>query len=602
MFRLRLIAAACIAPFSLAACQTIATSAGVTPAEQTAAPSDAAALAALVEDYEAFRLETDVAYAAREGDMDAKARWPDLSPRALESAASAIEAFKARHDVIDAADLDRSDAATHAVLGHVLAGRLLDAQFETQRLPFTNDSGFHTIAGFAALATRVRTIEEAEAWIARLEALPAFLAQNKAWLAYGIETGWTQPAEIVPGVIEQIEAQIAPDPAESPLLNPITTLPPSVPETERARLRAEAETVVRERVNPAYAELAAFMRETYLPAARETFGARAMPGGEAYYAALVRDFTTLDVTPEEIHQTGLEEVARIRAEMDAVIAGSGFDGTFAEFLTYLRTDPQFYAQTEYELLAYAAYLSKKADDAMPSMFRQLPRLGYGVRAVPASIAPGYTTARYWPGDAESGVAGGYMVNTYRLDQRPLYEMPSLTLHEAVPGHHHQIALAQELEDVPDFRRQTFITAFGEGWALYAEHVGLDMDMYSTPYEHFGRLTYEMWRACRLIIDTGLHWYGWSREEAEACLLENSALAPFNIRNEISRYISWPGQALAYKPGELLIRELRAEAQAELGEAFDLRAFHDEILADGALPLTALEAKMREWIEDQRVKD
>ncbi len=335
-----------------------------------------------------------------------------------------------------------------------------------------------------------------------------------------------------------------------------------------------------------------------MPAARDSLGARDLPGGEDLYRALVQQHTTLDLTPEEVHARGQAEVARIRAEMDAVIAETGFEGDFAEFLDFLRTDPQFYAQSERELMMAASYLAKKADDAMPAFFHHLPRLSYGVRPVPAAIAPNYTTGRYWPGDAESGQAGGYMVNTYRLDQRPLYELPALTVHEAVPGHHHQIAIAQELENVPEFRKQGYITAFGEGWGLYTEFLGVDMGMYETPYEHFGRLTYEMWRACRLVADTGIHWYGWSRDEAEACFLENSALAPLNITNEVSRYISWPGQALAYKTGELLIRELRSDAESQLGEAFDLAAFHDRILDEGGVPLGYLEDKMRTWISDQ----
>lgn len=597
---LRILAAACLAPFSLAACQTIATSAGAEPSAQAAAPQAAAseALAALVEDYESFRLETDVFYAGRQGDLDAAARWPDLSPDALDAAAEAIAGFRQRLRAIDEAALSSSDAATHAVLEFVLDQRAMRAQFDTQRLPFTNDSGFHTTPGYAARTSRARTVEEAEAWLGRLRTLPDYLEQNRAWLAYGVETGWTQPAEIVPGVINQIEAIAAASPEESGLLGPIQALPASIDAAERERLLTEAEAIVTETVRPAYADLARFMRETYLPAARDTLGARAMPGGDAYYEALVKSFTTLELTPEEVHQTGLEEVARIRSEMDAVIEAAAFEGSFEDFLTFLRTDPQFYAETEYELMAYASYLSKKADDAMPSVFGRLPRLPYGVRPVPAALAPAYTTARYWAGDLEQGVAGGYMVNTYRLDQRPLYEMPALTLHEAVPGHHHQVALAQEMENVPAFRRDLYLTAFSEGWGLYAEFIGYDMDFYEDPYDRFGALSYEMWRACRLVADTGIHWYGWDRDEAEACFLETSALAPMNISSEVSRYISWPGQALAYKTGELLMRELRADAEAALGADFDLRAFHDALLEEGELPLEALETKMRAWIEAQ----
>jgi len=382
------------------------------------------------------------------------------------------------------------------------------------------------------------------------------------------------------------------------LLDPIDELPRSIPAAERERLRSEALAVVRDEVLPAYRDLLTFFEEEYVPAARADLGISSVPRGRELYRTLVRFHTTLETTPQEVHERGLAEVARIRAEMEEVIAETGFEGSFEEFLDYLRTDPRFYAETEEELLMRAAWIAKKADDQMPRFFRNLPRLPYGVRPVPASMAPTYTTGRYWRGDLEQGVAGGYMVNTYRLDQRPLYELPSLTVHEGVPGHHHQIALSQELEDVPDFRRRASITAFSEGWGLYTEFLGVDMGIYETAYEDFGRLTYEMWRACRLVVDTGMHYLGWTRQEAEDCFLENSALAPHNIQTEVTRYISWPGQALAYKTGELLIRELRARAEEELGEDFDIRAFHDRILDDGAMPLSALEEKMEAWIEAQ----
>ncbi len=552
---------------------------------------------ALVAEYEAFTEERNVTARARRGDLEAAAQWPDSSLEAVTSWDEAMAGFDARIDAIDPADLSDRHQASYAVLAYLLDSAVAIPRARTAMTPFTNDSGFHTSPGFSALTTRVRSVAEAEAWITKINALPEYFAQHQAWLERGIETGWTQPREILQGVADQIEAQIVPA-EDSQLLTPIANLPATIDAAERERLRAGALDAIETAALPALRSIHAFFTETYMPAARETLGARSLPGGDDFYRALVRQHTTLDLTPEEVHQTGLEEVARIRAEMDLVIAETGFEGSFAEFLDFLRTDEQFYADSELELMMVASYLSKKADDAMPAFFNNLPRLPYGVRPVPAAIAPNYTTARYWPGDAETGQAGGYMVNTYRLDQRPLYEMPALTVHEAVPGHHHQVAIAQELENVPEFRKQTYITAFGEGWALYTEFLGQEMGMYSTPYEHFGRLTYEMWRACRLVVDTGIHWYGWSREEAEACFLENSALAPFNIRNEVSRYISWPGQALAYKTGELLIRELRAEGEAALGADFDLAGFHDRILDEGGVPLAYMEAKMRDWLAEQ----
>ncbi|MFW5660837.1 MAG: DUF885 domain-containing protein, partial [Oceanicaulis sp.] len=532
---------------------------------------DAEDFAALVAEFEAFNEASDVIGKGRRGDLEAAARWPDGSVDAIAEQDAAMAAFDARLDAIDPDALTGADRASHAVLDYILDSAVAIPSATTAMIPFTNDSGFHTLPDFVAMSTRPRTIAEAEAWIERIEALPDYFEDRQAWLARGLEAGFTQPAEILPGVADQIEAQIV-TPEDSTLLMPIAALPDTIPAAERERLRADAIAAIETRALPALEDLHAFFTETYMPAARDTLGARSLPGGEAFYRALVREHTTLDMTPEDVHALGRSEVARIRALMEEVIEEAQFDGTFAEFLTFLRTDPQFYAETETELMMHASYLAKKADDQMPRFFNRLPRLPYGVRPVPAAIAPNYTTARYWPGDPETGEAGGYMVNTYRLDQRPLYELPALTVHEAVPGHHHQIAIAQEIEDVPEFRKNTYITAFGEGWALYTEYLGTDMGMYETPYDRFGQLTYEMWRACRLVADTGIHWYGWTREEAEACFLENSALSPLNVTNEVSRYISWPGQALAYKTGELLIRELRADAEARLGADFDLADF------------------------------
>ncbi len=467
---------------------------------------------------------------------------------------------------------------------------------------FTNDSGFFSMPLQVATSTRPANVAEAEAWIARLDAFPELFAQHRAWLSRGVEAGFVQPALIVSRVVDQVRG-VAETPVEDhPLLSPMSQLPERLPVAERERLQEKATEVMENKVLPAYGQLVEFFVDHYLAEPRESIGVSELPQGRDYYRLLVRQHTTLDTTPEEVHQQGLDEVARIRAEMEQVIEETGFEGSFGEFLDYLRTDPSFYAQSERELLMRAAWIAKRADDAMPRYFRHLPRLPYGVRPVPEAIAPNYTTGRYWAGDLDNGVAGGYLVNTYRLDQRPLYELPALTLHEAVPGHHHQIAIAQELEDVPEFRRNTYITAFGEGWALYTEHLGVEMDIYESAYEHFGRLTFEMWRACRLVVDTGMHFYGWSREQAEACLLDNSALAPHNVRTEIERYISWPGQALAYKPGELLIRRLREQAEEQLGTEFDIRAFHDHLLSEGAMPLNTLEQRMLAWIANHQQQE
>ncbi len=562
-----------------------------------AEPQAPAAFSELIDDFEAHELAHDPERQARDGDLEAARVWPDISPEATAAKVEAEGDFLERLQAIDRSALPANDQVSYDVLEYVLTFRVELAPFQTQRAPFTNDSGFFSEPGRAASSLRLTRVPEAEAWIDRLRALPAYFDAHVDWMRQGIEENYVQPRDIMDAVVGQVRSLAGYSAEETGLLEPIDELPRSIAQSERDRLREEAMAVIQDEVLPAYQDLLTFFEEEYVPAARPDLGISSVPEGRELYRTLVRFHTTLETTPQEVHDQGLAEVARIRAEMDDVIEETGFDGSFEEFLQYLRTDPRFYAETEEELLMRAAWIAKRADDQMPRFFRNLPRLPYGVRPVPASMAPTYTTGRYWRGDLEQGVAGGYMVNTYRLDQRPLYELPSLTVHEGVPGHHHQVAVSQELEDVPDFRRRTSITAFGEGWGLYTEFLGVDMGIYETPYEDFGRLTYEMWRACRLVVDTGIHYLGWSRQEAEDCFLDNSALAPHNIQTEVTRYISWPGQALAYKTGELLIRELRTRAEDELGEDFDIRAFHDRILDDGAMPLSALQDKMERWIEE-----
>jgi uncharacterized protein (DUF885 family) len=385
------------------------------------------------------------------------------------------------------------------------------------------------------------------------------------------------------------------DAKQSPFYAPFKKFPPAVSADDAKRLSAEAERTITAQIVPAYAKLLKYFNEDYVPKARKTLGAYALPDGQAYYRSQIRQYTTLDTSPEEIHKIGLAEVARIRAEMEQVKKDAKFDGDFAAFLKFLRTDPQFYAKTPRELLMNASYYAKRIDGMLPKYFGKLPRLPYGVAPVPEAIAPYYTTGRY-NGPAEgSGNAGFYWVNTYKLEARPLYALPALTLHEAVPGHHLQISLASEQGEQPPFRRYSYISAFGEGWALYAEHLGVEMGIYETPYDQFGRLTYEMWRACRLVIDTGVHAMGWTREQSLALLRDNTALSEHEITTEVDRYIGWPGQALSYKLGELKIRELRAKAEKAMGERFDLRAFHDAVLSLGSVPLPVLEARIDDFI-------
>ncbi len=399
-------------------------------------------------------------------------------------------------------------------------------------------------------------------------------------------------------VLRQLKSQAATPTDDGPFMKPVAALPRAIPEVEQQALRTRARQIIDTRIRPAQAAFARAVESEVLPVAKPDIGALHLPGGREYYAYLARFYTTTELTPDQIHQKGLDEVARIRGEMQKEIAAAGYNGTFAEFLHFLRTDPRFYATSREDLMEKSARIAKLADDQLPKIFGKLPRLPYGVREVPHDIEENFTTARYNPGSPQLGLAGGLMVNTSHLDQRPLYEHPALILHEGVPGHHLQIAIQQELGEQPWFRRQAGVTAFVEGWGLYSEFLGYDIGAYRDPYERFGKLSMEMWRACRLVADTGIHWKGWDIEQARACFTENSALAAKNIENELQRYISWPGQALAYKIGELKLRELRARAEAALGTRFDLRAFHDAVLWNGPLPVDLLDAQISAWIREQ----
>ncbi len=414
----------------------------------------------------------------------------------------------------------------------------------------------------------------------------------------GIRDGFTLPREIIGGVSQVIGGFRYESPEAIGLYAPFANFPPTVPEAERARLREAGRAAIADSVIPAFDEFRTFFETEYAPRARNTIAAQRLPNGRAYYADLVRYYTTLpDATPQQIHQIGLREVARIRAAMEVEMRASGFQGTFPEFLTFLRTDPQFYATTPEQLLREAAWITREIDGQMPNFFGRIPRRPYTVRPVPAEIAPNYTGGRYNGGRTDQ--AGEYWVNTYALNTRPLYVLPSLTAHEAAPGHHTQISLARELENLPAFRGTFYPHAFGEGWGLYSERLGEEMGIYHTPYQRFGRLTYEMWRACRLVVDTGMHSMGWSRQRALDYLAANTALSTHEIRTEVDRYIGWPGQALAYKMGELKIVELRQRAEAALGDRFDIRAFHDVVLGNGGVTLPVLERQVDEYIAAAR---
>jgi uncharacterized protein (DUF885 family) len=560
------------------------------------------ALAAVLSDYEAWLRAVDPINAGMEGDRGALSRLPDAS-RAFELAQeSTLRGFADRLAAIQPAGLSEEDRLNHAFMTYVIQRSRARIPLDTSRIDaFNSEGGPGQGLAYVASVTRIATIADAEAWIARLEAMPKVYADQLANARRGLETGLVQPRSIVENALTLIGPEAALAPAADPLLKPFATLPASIPAAQQAALRERAARVVAEGVMPQRREWARFLREDYLPRAPETLGLVHRPGGRELYAYLVRGFTTTDLTPDEVHAIGLEEVARIRGRMDTEMRAAGWTGDFAGFLAFLRTDPQFYTTTREDLLEKASEMAKRADDGLPALFGTLPRLPYGVRPVPREIEANYTTGRYNPGSVENGVAGGYMVNTSSLDQRGLYELPALTLHEAVPGHHIQIALQQEAEDGPYFRKSVDVTAFTEGWGLYSEFLGEEMGFYRTPYERFGRLSYEMWRACRLVSDTGIHWLGWDIEQARACFRDNSALAPLNIETELQRYIGWPGQATAYKIGEIRLRAIRTRAEAELGDRFDIRRFHDALLVDGPLPMALLDERMDRWIAEEKAR-
>ncbi len=562
---------------------------------QSPADRDEAALASVIADYERLAKRVDPVSAGREGDREALRRWPDVRPQTAAQTHESLKAMRARLSDIDTTKLPADDALNHVLLVRLIDQQIEAFQFDLDRLPFQNDSGFHTLADYVARTTNATTREDAEAWMARLEALPAFYEQNIANARRGVLSGVNQPRIVIDRVLAVARHQAATEAAASSLLMPFDSLP----EKLRAEYRPKAISIIEKGIVPMQRRFVEFLEQDGSSAARIALGIRRVPNGEEIYRFLVRSQTTTKLSPDEIHRIGLSEVARIRGLMEESIRTSGFQGTFADFLRMLRTDPRFYAQTPEDLMEKASEIAKRADDRLPALFGTLPRLPYGVRPVPAEIAEGYTTGRYWSGSMVLGQAGGYMVNTSQLDQRPLYELPALTLHEAVPGHHLQLALSQELTNVPYFRRTQDLTAFVEGWGLYAEFLGEEMGMYRDAYERFGRYSYEMWRACRLVADTGIHWLGWDIEQARRCFAENSALAPHNIQTELERYIAWPGQALAYKIGELRLRALREEAQQALGERFNVREFHDLILLGGSMPLDVLDGRVRKWIASKR---
>ena len=545
------------------------------------------------------RMREDPLEATLVGRSEYDDRLPDVSVAAMERRNEKNRDWLQQLESIDRLKLSPQEQVSWDLLSFDLKSRLERHRFGAQKIPFTSDTGFYSSLTHAFTSMPLRSSEEWDRYMARLKAIPEFLEQNAAWMAEGIATGVTMPRNVMVGVGQILDGLAKGLVDAHPLFSYCEARLSFLDKSERDRRRQQCVEIMTDEVLPAFRQLASFVTQEYAPACRESIGLSDLPGGREYYRFLVRYFTTLELEPEAVHEFGLQEVARIRREMEAVMREIGYENGFAQFLEFLRTDRQFYAVTPHELLKEASWISKRIDGILPAYFGLLPRMPYGVEPVPDHLAPNYTTGRYSPGVPGGDRGGFYWVNTYALEKRPLYALPALTLHEAVPGHHLQIALAQELEGLPEFRKHFYPNAFGEGWALYAEKLGKEMGIYRTAYEDFGRLTYEMWRAVRLVVDTGIHYFGWSRERAVALLVENSALSRHNIETEIDRYISWPGQALSYKMGELTIWKLRKQAEERLGERFDLRLFHDVILRNGGVTMPVLEQQVANYITGVR---
>lgn len=524
----------------------------------------------------------------------------NLSAEFLEAQYQKNTALLAQLDAIDENKLSEENRINLTIIRAQVQNSVDEYVFNSHYMPLTSEYGFHSSLSFVVTQSDYKSLADYQLYLARLQQVPRFFAQNIGWMRKGLEVGLTQPKAVLEGYQDSITAYIVDDVTQSEFYKPFLKNTAGLSEDEFGQLQQQAQNVIKAHVITAYQDYLTFFNEEYQPGARSDIGIASTPNGEAFYANRAKYYTTTDMTPKEIHELGLKEVARIRAEMDDVIKHVGFEGTFAEFVHFLRTDPQFYATTPEELLKEASYIAKKMDAQLPKLFHTLPRLPYGVAPVPASIAPKYTTGRY-SGSRRDDQAGFYWVNTYALDKRPLYVLEALTLHEAVPGHHLQIALNAELEYLPSYRRDAYLSAFGEGWGLYSEYLGLEAGFYQDPYSNFGRLTYEMWRAARLVVDTGMHMYGWSRERAMNFMSENTALSLHNVKTETDRYISWPAQALSYKIGELTIKRLRKEAEQALGQNFDIREFHNQILRHGSVPLSVLEEQVRLYIQSTLAK-
>lgn len=532
------------------------------------------------------------------GDRRFNQDWQDLTLDAfqerLDGDISALQDLKS----IDKELLSEADKLNYALFERRYQDRIERAQFKPYLMPISHRGGIQTQDQMGN-RIRMREASDFNDWLVRLNKIDQPINQTIQLMEQGLEEGYRAPTVLMQRVPAQIKRQLVTAPEQSPFYKPFVDLPASFTEDEKSELRARAKKVISQTVIPAYQRLDTYFTQTYLPATREDIGTASLPNGNAYYEYLVRRFTTTNLTPDEVHNLGLKEVERNLSEMRAIMKEVGFDGTLQEFFTHLRTDEKFYYDTPEELFEAYLAISKRLDPELVHLFGRLPRMPYGLKRIPDATAPDTTTAYYTRPAADGSRAGFYYVNLYKPETRPKWEMEVLSVHEAVPGHHLQIALQQELVGLPNFRRYGGFTAFTEGWGLYSERLGYDLGMYQDPYSRFGQLTYDMWRAVRLVVDTGMHYKGWDRQKAIDYFLQNAPKTELDITNEIDRYIGNPGQALAYKLGQLKLLELRDRAQEALGEEFDIRSFHDEVLSHGSVPLLVLEEIIDEWIRRQR---
>lgn len=524
----------------------------------------------------------------------------NLSAEFLEQKYQKNTELLAELDAIDRDKLSEENRINLTILRGQVQNSVDEYVFNAHYMPLTSEYGFHSSLSFMISSSDYTKAQDYQLYLAKLQQIPRYFSQNIGWMRKGLEVGLTQPKAVLEGYQDSITAYIVDDVTKSEFYKPFLNNTAGLSDSEFAVLQKQAQTIIKEQVIPAYQGYLTFFNNEYQPGARTDIGISSTPNGKAFYENRAKYYTTTDMTPKEIHELGLQEVARIRAEMEKIIEKVGFEDSFADFVHFLRTDPQFYAKTPKDLLKEASYIAKKMDAQLPKLFHTLPRMPYGVAPVPESIAPKYTTGRY-SGSRRDDQAGYYWVNTYALDKRPLYVLEALTLHEAVPGHHLQISLNAELESLPSYRRNAYLSAFGEGWGLYSEFLGIEAGFYQDPYSDFGRLTYEMWRAARLVVDTGMHMYGWSRDRAMKFMSENTALSLHNVKTETDRYISWPAQALSYKIGELTIKRLRHEAEQALGQDFDIREFHHQILRHGSVPMSVLEEQIQLYIKAELAK-